>query len=138
VNYKCDKSGTFGYNECTTECTTSSDDCHGWKDGSTEKAYDSDNYECISGLCNYTGCNNDNECIVQFGSRYGCREMDFFTVKANRCTALCTKAADGVTSGSSYTENNYECINSTCIIKQCESDQWCSDTMGSDYICYEL
>lgn len=137
-NYKCNKNGSYGYSECTPECTTS-DDCHYYAQGSTENPFDSDNYECLSGLCVYKGCNNDSECSTIYGSAdYGCREFNYVTVTMSNCTDLCTTAADCVTDGSNYTEDNYECINSACVIKQCESDQFCSDTMGSDYTCYEF
>ena len=136
-NYKCSANESYGYKECTPECETS-DDCHYYTAGSTENAYDSDNYECTGGLCKYIGCKNDNECVTLAGSEYGCREMDFVTVKINMCTKLCSSVADCVIDDSVYTEENFECTNSTCVIKQCSSDQWCKDTLTEDYTCYEF
>lgn len=136
--YKCRKFDTTTIPMCAAVCTTS-DDCHSYGAGSTEQAYDSDNYACTDGACEYKGCKSDSECSTTFASAdYGCREFNYVTVTISNCTDLCTTAADCVTDGSNYTEDNYECINSACVIKQCESDQFCSDTMGSDYTCYEF
>lgn len=135
--YKCRKFDSTTLPACAQACEIP-DDCHYYEAGSTENAYDSDNYACTDGACEYKGCNSDNECIVLAGSEYGCREMDFVTVTMSLCTNLCNTAADCVTDGSNYTEENYNCTNSTCVIKQCESDQFCSDTMGDTYTCYEF
>ena len=37
-------------------------------------AFDPDNYNCTGGICEYKGCNNDDECIKTYSnSEYLCR-----------------------------------------------------------------
>ena len=64
-NMECDSAvpGTvcvdlgIGYGSCVSACS-SANDC-----GQGQLAYDADNYECVSGHCEYTGCNSDAECM---------------------------------------------------------------------------
>jgi len=51
-----------GLRRCLARCTTASD-C-----GSEEPTGGADNYRCDSGVCIYTGCNDDEECAESFGS----------------------------------------------------------------------
>lgn len=46
-----------GVMTCATACSTATDCDQG------QLAYDADNYECVSGHCEYLGCNSDAECM---------------------------------------------------------------------------
>jgi hypothetical protein len=46
-----------GVSVCASSCTTPEDCSAG------QLAYDADNYDCVSGHCEYTGCNSDAECM---------------------------------------------------------------------------
>ena len=46
-----------GYPTCVGSCETAADCDLG------QLAYDADNYACVSGHCEYTGCNSDAECM---------------------------------------------------------------------------
>jgi hypothetical protein len=61
TNYVCDDTYHTGIKQCSAQCSA---------DGSVEacvtdhddEALDSDNFDCISKFCFFTGCNNDDEC----------------------------------------------------------------------------
>lgn len=125
--YLCNKDGSYGYPECALACSTS-EDCNLYGAGSTQYAYDSDNYSCISGKCVYIGCLNDSECYTTLQSTdYRCIPVDYSGKKLNVCTTFCESDTD---CGSAY-----ECRNSQCIMKKCENDEWCRDYIGADYSC---
>ena len=57
-----------GIPSCVHGCSTSVDCNMG------SPAFDTDNYNCTAGFCDYKGCNNDAECKSSFGSAaYVCR-----------------------------------------------------------------
>ena len=129
--YRCNKNGPYGYSECTPVCSTAAD-CTSLK--STENAYDLDNYKCDNGMCVYTGCNSDDECAnLNPSENYKCFKQEYAGKTMGICQPSCTTAAD--CANSVYPEEFYECRNSQCITKSCESDEWCAEYMTDDYVC---
>ena len=131
--YRCNKNGAYGYPECTPTCSTAAD-CDLYGQGSTGYAYDLDNYKCESGLCVYTGCNSDAECEATMSSSdYKCLPQEYVGKTLKICSLTCKSAAD--CANSVYPEEFYECRNSQCFTKSCESDEWCKTYMTDDYVC---
>ena len=132
--YRCNKNGAYGYPECTPVCSTAAD-CDLYGQGtSTEYAYDFDNYKCESGFCVFTGCNSDAECeTTTYSSDYKCLPQEYEGKTLKICTLSCKSAAD--CANSVYPEEFYECRNSQCVTKSCESDEWCKTYMTDDYVC---
>ena len=131
--YRCNKNGAYGYPECTPTCSTAAD-CDLYGQGSTGYAYDLDNYKCESGLCVFTGCNSDAECEATMSSSdYKCLPQEYTGKTLKICNLPCKSAAD--CANSVYPEEFYECRNSLCIAKSCESDEWCKKYMTDDYVC---
>ena len=131
--YRCNKNGAYGYPECTPTCSTA-EDCDLYGQGSTQYAYDLDNYKCESGLCVFTGCNSDTECEnTMSSSDYKCLPQEYVGKTVKICTLSCKSAAD--CANSAYPADFYECRNSQCVTKNCESDEWCQNYMGADYSC---
>lgn len=126
--YRCNKNGAYGYPECTPTCSSASD-CDLYGQGTSEYAYDSDNYKCESGLCVYTGCLSDAECKAStYSDLYKCIEQDYFGKTLKICTVACQTADDCPEPGL------YECRNSRCVTKSCESDEWCRE-YNENYSC---
>ena len=131
--YRSNKNGAYGYPECTPTCSNAAD-CNLYGDGSTQYAYDLDNYKCENGMCVYTGCLSDAECETStYSSDYKCIEQDYSGRTLKICTLTCKTAAD--CANSVYPEEFYECKNSQCVTKSCESDEWCAEYMTEDYVC---
>lgn len=131
--YRCNKNGAYGSPECTPACSND-EDCNLYGEGSTQYAYDLDNNKCENGMCVFTGCLSDAECETTMNSSdYKCIEQDFSGKTLKSCTIPCKTAAD--CANSVYPEDFYECRNSQCIAKSCESDEWCAEYMTDDYLC---
>ena len=131
--YRCNKNGAYGYPECTPVCSNAAD-CNLYGDGSTQYAYDLDNYKCESGFCVFTGCNSDAECEATMpSSDYKCQPQEYSGKTLKICTLSCKSAAD--CANSVYPKEFYECRNSQCVTKNCESDEWCQTYMTDDYVC---
>ena len=130
TKYYCNKNGAYGYAECTPACNAATDCAAGT---STDSAFDADNYKCENNRCVYAGCNNDAEC--QYG---GIENMRCVPEKSgektlNICVQSCASPAD--CANPTYPEEFYECRNSQCVTKSCESDEWCKEYMTDDYVC---
>ena len=131
--YRCNKNGAYGYPECTPVCSNA-EDCNLYGEGSTQYAYDLDNNKCENGFCVYTGCNSDAECEVStYSSDYKCIEQDYSGKTLKICIIPCKTAAD--CANSVYPEEYYECRNSQCIAKSCESDEWCAENINPKFSC---
>ncbi len=128
--YRCNKNGSYGYPECTPECTSASDCAAG---ETTDNAFDLDNYKCESGFCVYTGCNSDSEC--QSG---GLDYMRCFPEKyGDKTLKICNKGCDTPADCGSaiYPAELYLCENKQCKMKNCESDEWCAEQVNSKFSC---
>ena len=126
--YRCNKNGAYGYPECTPICS-SVEDCNLYGYGSTQYAYDLDNYKCESGFCVYTGCLSDAECAAStYSDLYKCLPQEYPGKTLKICTVGCQTAADCPNSGL------YECRDSVCVMKSCESDEWCRE-YDKNYSC---
>ncbi|MBR6421139.1 hypothetical protein IKS86_00290 [bacterium] len=131
--YRCNKNGAYGYPECTLTCSTAAD-CDLYGQGTSQYAYDLDNYKCEGGLCVFTGCNSDAECEATMSSSdYKCMPQEYTGKTLKICNLPCKSAAD--CANSVYPEEFYECRNSLCVAKSCESDEWCKKYMTDDYVC---
>ena len=89
---------------CTQSCNTAADCDLG------SSAYDSDNYDCVSGACEWTGCNSDAECEATM-SGWVCTTalsgLDY-------CAMGCNTAADCDLGSAPYDADNYECVSGAC------------------------
>lgn len=131
-NYLCDKDGPYGNGQCVLACSSTSD-CDLSGAGSTEHAYDSDNYECKNGYCKYTGCNNDSECATSMMSEdFACLFWEEFNVKL--CMLKCSTADD--CGNDAIPAEGYNCIDSKCINKTCSDAAWCKEVYGEEFGCH--
>ena len=126
--YRCNKNGAYGYPECTPTCSNAAD-CNLYGDGSTQYAYDLDNNKCESGFCVYTGCNSDAECqATTYSDLYKCLPQEYAGKTLKICTVTCQTADD-------CPNSLYECKGSRCVMKSCESDEWCRK-YDENYSCF--
>jgi|GEM_PF-1949903 hypothetical protein len=126
--YRCNKNGAYGYPECTPTCSNVAD-CNLYGEGSTQYAYDLDNNKCENGLCVYTGCLSDAECeATTYSDLYKCLPQEYSGKTLKICTVACQTADDCQNSGL------YDCKDSVCVMKRCESDEWCRK-YDEDYVC---
>lgn len=126
--YRCNKNGAYGYPECTPTCSNAAD-CNLYGDGSTQYAYDLDNNKCESGLCVYTGCLSDAECqATTYSDLYKCLPQEYAGKTLKICTVTCQTADD-------CPNSLYECKGSRCVMKSCESDEWCRK-YDENYSCF--
>ncbi len=132
--YRCNPNGAYGYPECTPACSSAADCNNLCEAGSTQYAYDLDNYKCESGLCVYTGCNSDSECEATMSSSdYKCLTQEYSGKTLNICNIPCETAAD--CGNMVYSEEIYICENRQCKMKNCESDEWCAENVNSNFSC---
>ncbi|MBR4490634.1 hypothetical protein IKP13_08380 [bacterium] len=132
--YRCNKNGAYGYPECTPACSSAADCNNLCEAGTTQYAYDLDNYKCESGLCVYTGCNSDSECEATMSSSdYKCLTQEYSGKTLNVCNLPCETAAD--CGNMVYPEEVYLCENRQCKMKSCESDEWCAENINSKFSC---
>lgn len=127
--YRCNKNGAYGYPECTPTCSNAAD-CNLYGEGSTQYAYDLDNNKCENGFCVYTGCLSDAECeATTYSDLYKCLPQEYSGKTLKICTVACQTAGDCPNSGL------YECRDSVCVMKSCESDEWCRK-YDENYSCF--
>ncbi len=118
---------------CRAGCTTAADCVQG---GGTLTAYDADNYACESGVCRYTGCRSDTECLAMPGSAQRC-VASWGGVPV--CQLGCAAPVDCVQGGGAlpaYDADNYACESGACRYLGCRSDDECAaipSRMG--YVC---
>jgi hypothetical protein len=130
TDYACGTVPGIGVATCLKSCGQVSD-C-----ALASAAFDEDNYRCTGGLCEYTGCNGDSECISSFGAAYGCRTDDLLVPS---CSARCAGPADCALAGGGalHDEDNYECgADGFCRWTGCRSTAECTSTFMNDaYVC---
>ncbi|HUH03090.1 MAG TPA: hypothetical protein VML75_13935 [Kofleriaceae bacterium] len=111
--------------------------CGGSADCATANvAYDADNYRCTSGLCEYTGCNSEQECATGIGANYGCHQFAGWSYPT--CVPRCGTAADCAIAngGTLYDADNYVCDGGYCRWDGCNSTSECtSSLMNTAYEC---
>ena len=147
-NFQCDE-GICKYSGCTSdsECQTIGDyvcrDSHNTGIPICERAcntpvdcdlgsapYDSDNYQCTSGVCIYRGCNSDSECSAL--GDYGCHDLG---ADHPFCVPNCSTNTDCDLGLLPYDNDNYECTTEVfCQYTGCNSDQECDSYMDG-YLC---
>lgn len=135
-DYACRDVG--GLSQCVDTCTTAAE-C-----GSGTAAFDADNYECVSGACEYRGCRDDAECAATFSSsRYVCRRASLpdtgipIPTAERNCVLGCTSASDCATSGGAFDADNYTCNGEgACVYTGCNDDAECrASFMAERYVC---
>ena len=113
---------TAGFSVCIPPCDVTADCDLGLA------PYDSDNYECVRGGCNYTGCLSDAECSAL--GTFSCAPP----IEGTRyCAPACATVTDCVQAGEAFNEDNYACDAGACVYLGCHSDQECSDI--GDFVC---
>lgn len=116
---------------CRAKCTVAADCNNG-----NGTLYDADNWDCVAGACEETGCNTDQECVEYFKNPQEiCTTQPGSSI--NRCAAKCAVAADCVTFGGTvYDADNWACNAGLCRYQGCNTDQECKDlTQRPDYVC---
>lgn len=136
ADYACRDVG--GLSQCVDTCATSAD-C-----GSGTAAFDGDNYECVSGVCSYTGCRDDAECAATFASsRYVCRRATLpdtgipIPTAERNCVLGCASASDCALSAGAFDADNYTCnADGACVYVGCNDDAECrASFMAERYVC---
>ncbi|MBN8613312.1 MAG: hypothetical protein J0L92_22150 [Deltaproteobacteria bacterium] len=127
-----------GFPSCLDTCSTSAE-C-----GSGTAAFDTDNYECVGGVCEYRGCRHDAECAATFSSSaFVCRRatlpdtgLPVPTAERN-CVHGCVEASDCATSSGAFDADNYTCSSEgACVYAGCNDDAECrASFMADDYVC---
>jgi len=120
--------GTVSFPYCRLGCATAVD-CTG-----ASAAFDADNYECRSGACAYTGCNDDAECQSTFMSAdYACRAVSGLRT----CVQTCATASDcGRIAAAAFDADNYDCDAGRCLYTGCNDDAECASSFtDSRYVC---
>jgi hypothetical protein len=108
---------------CLPVCTSPADCNFG------SAPHDSDNYDCRSDVCVYTGCNDDAECRTL--GNYLCRPVPGSDVPF--CLPACATPADCNLGSPPYSADNYECQNNACVYTGCNDDAECR-ALGN-YLC---
>lgn len=114
---------TTGPNSCVDSCTTAADCDMG------SAPFDTDNYECRDGGCQWTGCNTNEECTSVFGANYACADSG---LDVNTCLMTCETQTDCTQGLSAFDEDNYECRDGTCAWTGCNSDQECAEDFAGN------
>lgn len=94
--------------------------------------YDTDNYRCVSGGCEWTGCNSNTECASGLNDpRYACTPVPGFSFSS--CYLACGGPADCVNAnaGVAFDLDNYDCRAGSCFYLGCHSDAECQAQGGS-------
>lgn len=88
-------------------------------------AFDTDNYACVDGVCDYLGCRNDAECVATYSDVSVCRPAMNGVPK---CVTSCTVDADcstQQTTSGAFDADNYVCREHQCVYLGCLSDDEC-------------
>jgi len=133
--YGCQEDGPYGGTPtCTRKCGTVSDCDLG------SILYDTDNYDCVGGYCDYTGCTEDVECQEgMMSSDYVCG--DPYDWGIDTCAIGCDTASDCDTgTGAAFDADNYDCVAGVCVYAGCNSTTECENStgLGAGYECVEL
>ncbi len=111
---------------CVFACLTPTD-C----DFNTGPAWDADNYDCVDGGCQYTGCNNEAECAAQPGD-LTCRDTG---AGVSFCQTACNTAADcDIGGGIAYDGDNYVCDSGVCAYQGCNDNNECMSLGAFDCV----
>ncbi len=70
-NYVCRAAPGDAHASCYAPCQTVQDCVIAVR--GTGTLYDTDNFTCVNGLCNFTGCNDSSECVDSWGAGYLCQ-----------------------------------------------------------------
>lgn len=122
-NYVCRTSGGSSIPFCLLACSVPAD-C-----ATASPAYDEDNYDCQSGVCEYTGCIDDAECMTL--GNYRCRTVAGGTVAT--CQLACAGVADCDLGSAPFDTDNYTCEDSVCVYQGCNDNAECQAV--GDQIC---
>jgi len=114
-----DADGDFG--TCRKSCNGPSD-CVPPDPNQTQTE---NNWSCVSGHCEFLGCQNTSECQAVFPG------MQNITCNANvqphQCTIPCTGPGDcAIPDSSLYGADNWSCTNQLCVYAGCNNDQECA------------
>ncbi len=129
-DWGCYDGGSFAA-QCVYYCSTPSDCDLGIS------LYDTDNYECDGGYCNWTGCNSTSECQdAMQNTDYVCGAMA--GVPYDMCVLSCSSPSDCATgAGPAYDSDNYECEDSICVYSGCNSDDECQQSNDANWECVD-
>jgi len=122
--YACFDGACFAYKcQQTSECTGVA----------SKQTLDANNWKCAQGVCQWIGCNDDNECKADYPNTYNvCYKGDTtvppFCAKSCTDTSQCIKPDAGVLGD----QNNWNCHDSICMSLGCRTDQECQETNLGD------
>jgi hypothetical protein len=94
--------------------------------------HDLNNYECLQGLCVFTGCTSDAECRTR--GDYLCR--DIYQTGTPICEPACAEVSDCNFGTLATDSDNYTCVEGLCIYAGCNTDSECASF--GNYVCREL
>lgn len=110
---------------CLQSCDTPADCDAG------SAAYDADNYDCASGVCEWTGCNSDAECEAVLPGSI-CTQN---ATGPDYCAPVCSTAADCDMGSAPFDADNYTCDSGVCTYTGCNSNEECASVFGGNYVC---
>lgn len=124
--------GAAAVARCLTDCETNAT-C-----GSDTGAYQSSNYACNGGACEYQGCKTDAECEASFGDPlFICGNDPLYLLPS--CLKSCQTAADCGLDDGAYAAANYTCDGGECHYQGCKTDAECAITYPSPvFVCGQV
>ncbi|MFH2010470.1 MAG: hypothetical protein ABI333_27975 [bacterium] len=88
--------------------------------------YSADNFQCTTGLCEFTGCNSSAECAdTIMDSSYLCGSLPLLPTP--QCYKGCSTVSDCVMTNTLYDADNYQCTTGLCEWIGCNSTSECVD-----------
>jgi len=113
--------------QCARSCNTALD-CD-----FDSKPYDLDNHNCISGACEWTGCNTDVECDDHSPGSV-CTTSPF---GPDYCTMGCSTVSDCDLGSAPYDADNFDCVSGACVYSGCNSTAECLTVHFEGTVCAE-
>jgi len=99
-------------------------------------ARDASHYTC-NVVCEYTGCQSDQECSTWFMKPSVCAKLYGATVAS--CNPKCAAPADCAKPNMpAFDASHYACTSGACEYTGCQSDQECTKSLGTPSVCTTL
>ena len=120
-----------GFPSCVLTCTTAAD-C---SSSDAPPAFDASHFACTGGLCEYTGCKNNQECTSMYGQGWACRTVEGAAHPS--CVKTCSAPADCAVPNAPpmYSASHFACTAGVCEHLGCKSDQECVTAVGEGAVC---
>jgi hypothetical protein len=132
ADYICASENGVPHKFCQTGCSAPAD-C---VTAGAPVVMNASHWACNAGVCDYTGCKNDSECVAAYGAQYGCGTYPGFDSKF--CQMTCDAPADCVSpdAGVYNDASHYECKAGFCWYTGCKSDAECKAELNNpNFVC---